>query len=109
MTEIIGINYVGGIVGYTYGSACKIKNCYNVGKVNGTSVVGGIIGKNQNSTTILNSYYLNGTAEKDQGSETGNSLNKTKEFITTTFVETANAEQEIWSVNSEQNDGWPSL
>lgn len=49
-------NGVGGIIG----SGFKISNCYNVSTVNGNNNVGGIVGKNENnsSLTINNCYNI---------------------------------------------------
>ena len=54
---VAGTNYVGGIVGYSYGS---ITNCYNTGSVTGTvtgsTYVGGIAGHMGSSSIITNCY-----------------------------------------------------
>lgn len=47
---------VGGIIGYTYGSAI-ISNCYNTGALTGTYGVGGIVGYS-NQCVVLNCYNL---------------------------------------------------
>ena len=49
---VSGINYIGGVCGYSYGST--IKNCYNEGTVSGTEEVGGVCGRNIG--TIKNCY-----------------------------------------------------
>ena len=107
--QVKGTTSVGGIAGYTYLSKCEIKNCYNVGMVNGNDKIGGILGENSNSSEIINSYYLDGTASLDIGTGTTSDLKKDKTYITTTFVETANAGGTIWQVDSEKNEGWPVL
>ena len=49
---IYGNKYVGGVVGYNYGT---VTNCYNAGNVNGNKSVGGVIGFN-NSYSITDCY-----------------------------------------------------
>ncbi len=50
-----GKYYVGGIVGYNYGT---ITNCYNTGEVSGTDGIGGLVGYNPNGT--INNCYNEG-------------------------------------------------
>lgn len=110
INKVTGTNNVGGIAGNPYSSTCEIKNCYNIGNVSsGTTNLGGILGNNSNSSTIENSYYLEGTATLDVGSGSTNSLAKNKEYITQDFVTTANATETIWKVEAGKNDGWPIL
>ena len=45
---------VGGIVGYAY--YCTVSNCMNFAEVSGVKYVGGVVGRNNNST-ITNNYY----------------------------------------------------
>ena len=49
---IYGNKYVGGVVGYNFGT---VTNCYNAGNVNGNKSVGGVIGFN-NSYSITDCY-----------------------------------------------------
>ena len=87
----------------------KIKNCYNIGQLKGTSGVGGIIGNNENSSTATNSYYLPKTATSDYGNISENNYAKDKEFITTNFVNIANQDGLIWKVVTGENNGYPVL
>ena len=89
--------------------AGKIKNCYNIGQLKGTSGVGGIIGNNENSSTATNSYYLPKTATSDYGNISENNYAKDKEFITTNFVNIANQDGLIWKVVTGENNGYPIL
>ncbi len=43
-TEIIGSNYIGGLVGTHSGQDNKISNCYSSGSVTGISWIGGLVG-----------------------------------------------------------------
>ena len=49
-----GGDNVGGIVGYAY--YCTVSNCMNFSEVSGVKYVGGVVGRNNNST-ITNNYY----------------------------------------------------
>ena len=51
--EITGYNYVGGLVGYSWGAVCR---SYSIGSVTGERSVGGLVGKNHDGT-VSNSYY----------------------------------------------------
>ena len=50
----IGGDNVGGIVGTAY--YCTVSNCMNFAEVSGVKYVGGVVGRNNNST-IINNYY----------------------------------------------------
>lgn len=51
----ISAGYAGGITGYAK-HAKEISNCYNTGRVNGSTRSGGIVGQNMNSTKITYCY-----------------------------------------------------
>lgn len=105
--NIDGAETVGGIVAYTFGGTGEISNCYNIGNITGNSQVGGILGGDGASYVITNTYYLINTASKGVGTvDSGTDLSANKEFLQTTFVETANLEETIWKV---ENDKYPEL
>ena len=52
--SISGQDYTGGLVGTNYNSV--ISECYTTGKVSGTNKVGGLVGLNDVSSTINNSF-----------------------------------------------------
>ncbi len=63
-------NNVGGICGYTIGN---VNNCYNTGSIssgNSSAAIGGIVGYNFMGTHS-NNYYLEGTAGKGVGTNSG--------------------------------------
>ncbi len=107
--KIIGNNDVGGISGHTINTSAKFQNCYNIGDIKGNTNVGGLIGNNENNSEGVNSYYLIDTASRDFGNKTPTDYAKDKEFITTTFVTTANTSETIWQVKTNQNKGYPIL
>ena len=51
---VYGGDDVGGIVGYAY--YCTVSNCMNFAEVSGVKYVGGVVGRNNNST-VTNNYY----------------------------------------------------
>ena len=95
---INGKNGSGGIMGAAYGNGnpSSIENCYNIGAINGTSNIGGLIGEMGNQPTCTNSYYLTGTATRDIGNASASNFVKDKNYITTTFVSTANQNEIAW-------------
>lgn len=50
--------YVGGLVGYLYSANASLTNCYNAGKVVGTSNCGGLIGSNNANALIANIFNV---------------------------------------------------
>lgn len=52
--------YVGGILGS--GSSGLVKNCYSLGSVSGGKYVGGIAGSYVGEGSVVNSYYVTGSA-----------------------------------------------
>ena len=63
----ISTNYAGGIVGMNSGNSSppgnnigKIANCYNTGKVTGNNSIGGIVGRNRYTSTIIENCYNTG-------------------------------------------------
>ena len=53
--DVIGYNYVGGLVGYNYG---MINSCYATGSVNGDDYIGGLVGRDSSTTTIKYCYAI---------------------------------------------------
>ena len=98
--------YVGGLVGSNYGT---ISNSYATGSVTGTgnySSVGGLVGYNNSSSTISNSYYdKQTTGQTDTGKGTGKT---TAEMKTKSTYEGWDFEA-IWEINSARNNGYPTL
>ena len=68
---------VSGVVGQNYGT---VENCYNTGDVSGNYNVSGVVGSNNNSGTVTNCYYLQGTADTGIAAGSGeNVISKTDE------------------------------
>lgn len=65
---------VGGIAGYSYYS---VENCFNTGSVtaDGSSNIGSVVGFSYNA--VSNCYYLEGSAEKGIGNDSGEAFSKT--------------------------------
>ena len=67
--DIEAIGNAGGILGYSYWAEKSIENCYNIGKVSG-STAGGILGGLNISNELLvtqNCFYLNSNISKGIG------------------------------------------
>ncbi len=105
--------YSGGLVGSIYSS--NISKCYSTGSVSGYLYLGGLIGQNDGST-VSNSFW--NTQTSGQSSSSGGTGKTTVEMMTqSTFTdaswdfsgETVNGTQDIWSINSAVNSGFPYL
>jgi hypothetical protein len=71
MGTITGREYVGGLVGYSYGS---VSNCYATGTINGSEAVGGLVGYNKGDAS--NCYAISTvTGEQKVGGLIGNLYN----------------------------------
>lgn len=64
--DVSGKEGIGGITGSEDSFNGKISNCYNIGKISGTTYMGSIVGESS-AESILNCYYLKGTADKGVG------------------------------------------
>ena len=60
--SVAGNGYVGGLCGLNYGT---VTNCYNSGSVTGNDYVGGVCG--QNYATVTNCYYLDTCGATEEG------------------------------------------
>ncbi len=55
-SNITGRNYVGGLVAYFKGGL--MDNAFNSSKITGTTIVGGLVGRNSSTSSLINSYNL---------------------------------------------------
>ncbi|RKJ70021.1 leucine-rich repeat domain-containing protein [Butyricicoccus sp. 1XD8-22] len=53
--SVVGDYNVGGVVGCNNNSATVVESCYNIGNITGTSIIGGVVGYNL-SGTVKNCY-----------------------------------------------------
>ena len=92
MGRVEGGNYVGGVAGLS-NSTSELNNCYNVGIIKGlSSNVGDIVGLIDPGVTVINCYYLTGTATKGVGSGTDTTTSKTEaEMKEASFIEDLNS------------------
>ncbi len=111
---VTGYIIVGGLVGNLTNSS-TISNSYATGAVTGNDKVGGLVGYAYDST-ISNSFW--DTETSGQTSSAGGTGKTTTEMQDINiyvnaqwdFVdETANGQEEIWSIDSGRNDGYPYL
>lgn len=121
------LTYTGGIIGLAddinlTNYSIKLANCYNLGSINSKYNVGGIVGNN-NSATIQNCYYggdctvggINGSDVVGQAERKENlTVNdfKNQDF----YLNSNNWDMSYpwdfdntWVINSEINEGYPSL
>jgi len=110
--KIMGEEYIGGIIGDVEKSTTndiEINNVYNLGNVIGNETVGGLIGYTALTGITENACYLKGTASVDYGNKTSKTLDKTEEYIKTTFLTNANKKGTIWEIREGVNNGYPVL
>ena len=98
--EMTGDYNLGGIIGYNYNYSTTT-NCFNIGKVSVSSFsssIGGVLGVNQNSTSvILNSYY-GGNCEEGLGGIKNSDVEGQAEYLGTI---TTDAKTESWYFDSD--------
>lgn len=93
--------YVGGLIGYLNSAKAVLSNCYNVGKVSGTTNCGGVIGNNNASATMTNIFNVGDVIGTTVGSCVGGTTAKnnltnaftTKEYQITTNQTLVSSEQ----------------
>lgn len=135
--DVSGATYVGGLVGY-YGSAV-IANSYARGKVTGSDRVGGLVGyyaeassyKNYSTGAVIGSdhfgglvgeavfdgYFFDSFWDKQTSgqinSDQGTGLTTTEMKTESTYTSIPDAGMwdfdDIWAINSGDNDGYPCL
>ncbi len=94
-----------------------IENCYSTGSVVGGADSGASIGAIQGETEVFNTYFDEETSEISEGiGSQGTNLTveitgkTTEELKSTEMVDLLNADQgEIWVIDPEINDGYPSF
>ena len=102
-------DYIGGIVGYKTEAKAYIKNCYNVGSINGANSlhIGGILGyNNTGNADVTNNYYLEGCVNSSNENtmsgvetKTAEQMKKLSSLLGSAFKEDTN----------NINDGYPIL
>ncbi|MCM1364536.1 MAG: bacterial Ig-like domain-containing protein, partial [Faecalibacterium sp.] len=75
--KVTGSTNVGGVAGQLQSKA--VKNCFNLGIINGKTCVGAVIGQSYSSTENENNYYLIGTATYGIGSSSNTDGAKTSD------------------------------
>ena len=103
---------VGGIIGRSYGGS--IENCYNVGTVNSdlTNYIGAIAGAGNNNT-IINCYFMKGSATVGIGnSGTGEATEKEEAYMKTDeFLNELRGSilNTVWIRDDSKNNGMPTF
>lgn len=117
-TEGVQVSNAGGLVGYFYNSS-TIKNSYSTGSVTSTTATTtrtGFIGYAAGSSIVLEGlYYDYETMGLGNPKDTGNTASHAKIFSRTTDQMKQQSTflgwdfDDIWYIDSELNDGYPSL
>lgn len=97
-------NSVGGLVGIAANSGSTITNCYSIGSVIGGSQVGGALGANHGSVSAV-FYNSNTTGQTDSDKGTP----KTTAQLKTLSTYSGWSFPSIWTLNSNDNSGYPAL
>lgn len=71
VSQVVGDYYVGGVVGFNYGSA-TISDCYGIGPVKGISDVGALVGYNYYDSMVNSGFWNIETSELTSGIGTNN-------------------------------------
>lgn len=85
--------YVGGLVGYLNSANASLSNCFNAGKVSGTTNCGGVIGSNNANATVLNIFNVGSVEGTGVGACVGGSTaksNLSNAFSTVAYQVVAN-------------------
>jgi hypothetical protein len=104
-------NNVGGLVGRNTGSA--ITNTYSTGTVYSLGCYGGILGSNENSASISNSFWDTGTSGLTAGcGYNGATFGATGKITTemktqSTFTDAGWNFSSLWAISSSVNNGYP--
>ena len=97
-------NSVGGLVGIAANSGSTITNCYSIGIVAGGSQVGGALGANHGTVSaVFYNFDTSGQTDTNKGiPSTTAQLKSLSTYIGWTFPY-------IWTLNSNDNNGYPAL
>ena len=106
----------GGITGQALSNS-ELKNCYNIGMVTGTgSFVGNICGSAYSNSKLVNCYFskescnLEGLGHLNDTVTTIEVFDKTISYMKTNdFVKDLNKDEEVFTINSGLNNGFPVL
>lgn len=112
IANVSGENHIGGFQGLN--QMGDIDNCYAVGTVSATQNKGSFVGGANSSTVITNSYYNQTTSNIAPVGELFGpapviTAKTTTEIKSNDFLELLNNISNVWHLNENQNDGYPSF
>ncbi len=112
-SDVDGIGYAGGLVGSITNGG--ITDCYSTGAVDGTFYIGGLLSENL-ECDVTNSFWdvtTSGQSSSEGGTGKTTAQMRTQSTFTSAgwdFVgETVNGSEDIWTIDSSLNDGYPYL
>lgn len=97
-------NSVGGLVGIAANSGSTITNCYSIGSVTGGSQVGGALGANHGTVSAV--FYNSDTSGQ---TDTNKGTPVTTAQLKTLATYTGWSFSSIWTLNANDNNGYPAL
>jgi hypothetical protein len=107
-------SYMGSAAGFVGENGGQITNCYSLGNTYAYTTVGGFIANDYG--TVTNSFYdMDINNMGDDGSGRGRTTAEMRELVTffnaswDLKCETKNGADDIWRINSSDNNGYPSL
>jgi len=95
---------VGGLVGENFSST--ISNCYAIGNVNGSTDVGGLVGLNDNTNSVTNSFWDTQTSGQSiSAGGTGKTTTEMKLLATFTGwdIDTSDSSSSVWRITNGQS------
>ncbi len=105
----------GGLVGNNRNSG-TISFCFATGVVTGNTYIGGLVGANYNSPITNSLWDIEATGQNTSaGGGTGKITSEMKDYYTyfdtswDFLDETVNGEDNLWGINSAENNGYPFL
>ncbi|MBW6516651.1 MAG: T9SS type A sorting domain-containing protein [Candidatus Cloacimonetes bacterium] len=114
MSDVNGINYVGGLVGSNIYDGSIVTKSYSTGLVSGQDFVGGLVGMNDDifyNSIVADSYWNMETSgqESSAGGEGRTTVEMTYPYAEKTYVNWDFMNIWIADETYEQNDGYPYL
>jgi len=111
--SVSGDDYIGGLVGYAINDT--ISNCYSTGSVSGDDYIGGLVGYNNGGTVNKSFWDVDSSGQATSAGGTGKTTAEMKTMSTYTdstwdfMGESDNGTDDIWGINSRDNNGYPFL
>ena len=113
--NVTGQDHIGGLVGDNYLPAATIEQCYSTGRVNGSLDVGGLLGYNDGGTVSYSFWDTEFSGLSSSGG--GRGKTPTEMWNANIYLDagwdfadhTVNGNEDNWTTNSTDNNGYPFL